>query len=97
MADRQRREHELGHELQHAFDDLLPDDDDDDETLDNSYRSGTSFRASAQAVDTERKKRNYLHMAEENGSDGGGTDAAIARLRIELQSKTNELVHVSKV
>lgn len=90
LMDKKRREKELGQQLQNAFDDLLGDEDDD--TMDNSYRSGTSFQS--QIVNNERLKRNYLDQ-EENVNCG--TDNAIYRLRIELQSKTNELMHVNKV
>lgn len=101
IIDAKRRENELGLELQNAFDDLLPDDD-DDETMDNSYRSGTSFQ-----TETNRYgfKRNYLHedddADQENDEDETGRQAAnentIYRLQMQLQSKTNELEHVNKV
>lgn len=84
LMDRKRRNNELGQVIQNAFDDLL---EDDDETMDNSYRSGTSYQSQA-AAETERFKSNNLENADEN---------AIYRLRTELQSKTNELVHVNKV
>lgn len=98
IIDRKRREDELGRQLENAFDDLLPDDD-DDETMDNSYRSGTSYQ-----TETNRYgiKRNYLHDDEDADQENEDQRAqenenALYRLRIQLQSKNNELEHVNKV
>lgn len=88
LLDQKRRENELGQQLQNAFDDLL-DEADNDDTMDNSYRSGTSYQS--QAVDTGRL--NYAG----NGGSSGADENTIYRLKIELESKTNELTHVNRV
>lgn len=86
LLDKKRRDEELKEQLQNAFDDLNGDEDDDeyDETMDNSRRSGIS-----QGIDVEQLKGDYqLH---------GDKERDLYRLRIELQSKTNELNHVGQV
>ena len=86
-------------ELENAFNDL--NDEDDDETMDNSYRSSTSYQS--QVISTDRMKRHYLgdqlhnHHHQDEDDEIGNNDNVIYRLRIELQSKTNELVHLNKV
>lgn len=99
LIDRKRREDELGRQLQNAFDDLL---DDDDETLDDSYQSGPSFRNHCGDGKREEQqiggqKRHHISNEDEDDQEANSRENALYRLRMELQSKNNELDHVSMV